>query len=103
MINFEFPLISEESLQKSSKSLFCPLSGTLGILYCCLIQSLTLALPRGESLMSDIALILKNIRQHLMTGVSYMIPFVVSGGILLAVSVMLYGKGGGQIQIPLPI
>ncbi|MBT0726904.1 PTS fructose transporter subunit EIIC [Rosenbergiella australiborealis] len=44
--------------------------------------------------MSDIALILKNIRQHLMTGVSYMIPFVVSGGILLAVSVMLYGKGG---------
>lgn len=28
-----------------------------------------------------------------MTGVSHMIPFVVSGGILLAVSVMLYGKG----------
>ena len=37
--------------------------------------------------------ILKNTRQHLMTGVSHMIPFVVSGGILLAVSVMLYGKG----------
>ncbi len=36
---------------------------------------------------------LKNTRQHLMTGVSHMIPFVVSGGILLAVSVMLYGKG----------
>lgn len=28
-----------------------------------------------------------------MTGVSHMIPFVVAGGILLAVSVMLYGKG----------
>ncbi len=28
-----------------------------------------------------------------MTGVSYMIPFVVAGGILLALSVMLYGKG----------
>lgn len=28
-----------------------------------------------------------------MTGVSYMIPFVVSGGILLALAVMLHGKG----------
>lgn len=37
--------------------------------------------------------ILKNTRQHLMTGVSHMIPFVVAGGILLAVAVMLYGKG----------
>ncbi|KGD72031.1 PTS system fructose-like transporter subunit EIIC [Tatumella morbirosei] len=43
--------------------------------------------------MSELTLILKNTRQHLMTGVSYMIPFVVSGGILLAVAVMFYGKG----------
>ncbi len=43
--------------------------------------------------MKELVHILKNTRQHLMTGVSHMIPFVVSGGILLAVSVMLYGKG----------
>ncbi|MDD7909846.1 PTS fructose transporter subunit EIIC [Pseudovibrio exalbescens] len=43
--------------------------------------------------MNDLILILKNTRQHLMTGVSYMIPFVVAGGILLAASVMLYGEG----------
>lgn len=43
--------------------------------------------------MKDLIGILKNTRQHLMTGVSHMIPFVVAGGILLAVSVMLYGKG----------
>lgn len=43
--------------------------------------------------MKDLLNILKNTRQHLMTGVSHMIPFVVAGGILLAVSVMLYGKG----------
>lgn len=43
--------------------------------------------------MKDLIIILKNTRQHLMTGVSHMIPFVVAGGILLAVSVMLYGKG----------
>ena len=42
--------------------------------------------------MNELVQILKNTRQHLMTGVSHMIPFVVSGGILLAVSVMLYGK-----------
>ena len=45
--------------------------------------------------MNELVQILKNTRQHLMTGVSHMIPFVVSGGILLAVSVMLYGKGAG--------
>lgn len=33
--------------------------------------------------------ILKNIRQHLMGGVSYMIPVVVSGGILYAIATML--------------
>ena len=43
--------------------------------------------------MNELVHILKNTRQHLMTGVSHMIPFVVAGGILLAVSVMLYGKG----------
>jgi fructose-specific PTS system IIC-like component len=46
-----------------------------------------------ERHMKELVHILKNTRQHLMTGVSHMIPFVVSGGILLAVSVMLYGKG----------
>ncbi len=48
--------------------------------------------------MNELVQILKNTRQHLMTGVSHMIPFVVSGGILLAVSVMLYGKG--QCRMP---
>ncbi|NLS54518.1 PTS fructose transporter subunit EIIC [Hafnia alvei] len=43
--------------------------------------------------MKELVQILKNTRQHLMTGVSHMIPFVVAGGILLAVSVMLYGRG----------
>ncbi|CAH0532755.1 PTS system mannose-specific EIIBCA component [Vibrio stylophorae] len=43
--------------------------------------------------MNDLISILKNTRQHLMTGVSHMIPFVVAGGILLATSVMLSGKG----------
>lgn len=43
--------------------------------------------------MQDLVNILKNTRKHLMTGVSYMIPFVVSGGILLAASVMISGKG----------
>ena len=36
--------------------------------------------------------LLKNIKQHLMTGVSYMIPFVVAGGVLLALAVMISGK-----------
>lgn len=36
--------------------------------------------------------ILRNLRQHLMTGVSYMIPFVVAGGVLLALSVLLSGS-----------
>lgn len=43
--------------------------------------------------MNDLINILKNTRQHLMTGVSHMIPFVVAGGILLAASVMLNGEG----------
>lgn len=36
--------------------------------------------------------LLKNTRKNLMTGVSYMIPFVVAGGILLALSVLLSGN-----------
>jgi len=43
--------------------------------------------------MNDLISILKDTRRHLMTGVSHMIPFVVAGGILLALSVMLYGEG----------
>ncbi len=43
--------------------------------------------------MDDLLIILKGTRKHLMTGVSYMIPFVVAGGILLALAVMLSGKG----------
>ncbi|MGX6979620.1 PTS fructose transporter subunit EIIC [Vagococcus elongatus] len=35
--------------------------------------------------------LLKDTRKHLMTGVSYMIPFVVAGGILLALSVLFSG------------
>lgn len=42
----------------------------------------------------DLKMILKDTRAHLMTGISHMIPFVVAGGILLAGSVMLYGKPG---------
>lgn len=36
--------------------------------------------------------ILKEIQSHLMTATSYMIPFVVAGGILYALSIMLNGK-----------
>ena len=35
---------------------------------------------------------LNDIKQHLMTGTSFMIPFVVAGGILFALSVMLSGE-----------
>ena len=43
--------------------------------------------------MKDIVKIFKEIRQHLMTGVSHMIPFVIAGGILLSLAVVLGGKG----------
>lgn len=36
--------------------------------------------------------LLKDTKKHLLTGVSYMIPFVVAGGVLLALSVMLSGQ-----------
>lgn len=39
--------------------------------------------------MKDLVDILKNTRQHLMNGVSHMIPVVVSGGILFAIAAML--------------
>ncbi|GAB6086438.1 PTS fructose transporter subunit EIIC [Alkaliphilus crotonatoxidans] len=35
--------------------------------------------------------LLKDTRKHLMSGVSYMLPFVVAGGVLLALAVMLSG------------
>lgn len=35
--------------------------------------------------------LLKNTKRHFMTGVSYMIPFVVAGGVLLALAVMFNG------------
>lgn len=42
--------------------------------------------------MGEFVGLLKRTREHLMTGVSYMIPFVVAGGILIALSVALSGK-----------
>ena len=36
--------------------------------------------------------LLKDTKKHLMTGVSYMIPFVVAGGVLLALAVMFSGQ-----------
>jgi len=44
--------------------------------------------------MTDFYDLIKRTREHLMSGVSYMIPFVVSGGILLALSVLLSGQPG---------
>ncbi|MDV0431711.1 PTS fructose transporter subunit EIIC [Lactiplantibacillus sp. DA1] len=41
--------------------------------------------------MSDFISLMKDTRKHLMTGVSYMIPFVVAGGVLLALSVLFSG------------
>jgi fructose-specific PTS system IIC-like component len=42
--------------------------------------------------MNDFKQLIKGTRTHLMTGVSYMIPIVVAGGVLLAISVLLSGK-----------
>ena len=42
--------------------------------------------------MKDLKVILKDLKKHLMTGVSYMIPFVVTGGVVLAVTVLLSGE-----------
>jgi len=47
---------------------------------------------------------LNEIRQHLMTGVSHMIPFVVAGGVLIAFSIMLSGvKAGSGADVTNPI
>lgn len=36
---------------------------------------------------------LATLKRHLLTGTSHMLPFIVAGGVLLALSVMLNGKG----------
>ena len=46
--------------------------------------------------MSTFVDIMKNIKQHVMSGISYMIPFVVAGGIILAATVLF----GGQNAVP---
>lgn len=43
--------------------------------------------------MKELVDIFKNLRTHLMNGVSYMIPIVVGGGILMAVAVLMTGEG----------
>ncbi len=43
--------------------------------------------------MNEFKGILKNTRVHLMNGVSYMLPVVVGGGILMAIAVMMAGEG----------
>lgn len=48
---------------------------------------------RGINQMKEFLGIFRHTRKHLMSGVSYMIPFVVAGGVLLALSVALYGQG----------
>lgn len=36
---------------------------------------------------------LNNLKKHLLTGTSHMIPFIVAGGVLLSLAVMLHGEG----------
>lgn len=43
-------------------------------------------------MLNELGDLLKDTKKHLMTGVSYMIPFVVAGGVLLALSVLFSGK-----------
>ena len=43
--------------------------------------------------MKELVDILKHTKTHLMNGVSYMIPVVVGGGILMAIAVLLTGQG----------
>ena len=47
--------------------------------------------------MKELVDILKNLRTHLMNGVSYMIPVVVGGGILMAVAVLITGEGASPV------
>lgn len=44
--------------------------------------------------MSEFINIFKHLREHLMNGVSYMIPVVVAGGVLMAVALIMYGEPG---------
>lgn len=46
--------------------------------------------------MKEIIKILKETKKHVMTGISYMIPFVVTGGVVLAICVLI----GGQAAVP---
>ena len=46
--------------------------------------------------MEEIMKILRETKKHVMTGISYMIPFVVTGGVLLAVCVLI----GGEHAVP---
>lgn len=41
---------------------------------------------------------LKNIKNHVMTGISFMIPVVVAGGILQAIGVAICGTGISQME-----
>lgn len=43
--------------------------------------------------MNEFKGVIKNTRAHLMNGVSYMLPVVVGGGILMAIAVMMAGEG----------
>ncbi|WP_257254653.1 MULTISPECIES: PTS fructose transporter subunit EIIC [unclassified Endozoicomonas] len=43
--------------------------------------------------MNSVKAELITLRSHLLTGTSHMIPFVVAGGVLLSLSVMLHGRG----------
>lgn len=46
--------------------------------------------------MEEIMKILRETKKHVMTGISYMIPFVVTGGVVLAVCVLI----GGEHAVP---
>ena len=52
--------------------------------------------------MKELVDILKHTKTHLMNGVSYMIPVVVGGGILMAIAVLLTGEGAapGWRRVP---
>ena len=48
--------------------------------------------------MKELLGILKNTRQHLMNGVSHMIPVVTGGGILMALAVLFTGEGAAPTE-----
>ncbi len=51
---------------------------------------------------AELKYIFKDTRKHLMNGVSYMVPFVVAGGVLMAVAVMMTGEGAVPASDTLP-